>query len=122
MTTVRAFEDNQSVIFFAGDEGTGADGALELSFAAVVIVEIFMSGATARAHCLYRDVTLGVLANRDGLNKFTITDMEVFNEFLIIELFRFDDDWWLVNFEFLVFRRVGIVKSPLLEWNIFADK
>ena len=122
MTTVRAFEDNQSVILFTGNEGAGADRAQELSVAAIVIVEILMSGSTARAHRLDRDVTFGVLANRDGFNKFAITDMEVLDEFLIIEFFRFDDDRWLVNFEFLVLRGVGIIKSPLLEGNIFADK
>ena len=48
--------------------------------------------------------------------------MEVFDEFLVVELFAFDDYWRLVYFEFLVLRRVGVVESSLLERYVFADK
>jgi hypothetical protein len=28
----------------------------------------------------------------------------------------------LIHFELLVFRRVGVIKSPLLDRNVFTDK
>lgn len=33
-----------------------------------------------------------------------------------------DDLWELIHLEFLILGGMGIVKSPLLERNIFADK
>ena len=33
-----------------------------------------------------------------------------------------NDDGKLINLELLIFGRMGIVESPLLQWNIFTDK
>ena len=120
--TVRAFKDYRFVVLFAGNEDTRADGTLELTFAAIVVVEVFMSGTATRTDCFDGYVTFGVLTDGDWLNEFTISLVEVFNEFLVIVLFLFDDDWRLVYFEFLILRRVGVIESPLLERYIFADK
>ena len=122
MTTVRAFEDNRSVMLFTSNEDARADRTLELTFSTVVIVEVLMSGTTARTYCFDRNVTFGVFTDGDGFDEFTVSFVEVLDEFLVIVLFLFDDDWWLVYFEFLVLRRVGVIESPLFEWNIFADK
>ena len=122
MATVRTFEDNGFVVVFAGNEDARADGTLELTFSPIVVIEVFMSGTTARAYCSDRNVSFGVLTESDRFNELTITFMEVLDEFFIIVLFLFDDDWWLVYFKFLILRRVGVIEGPLLERYIFADK
>ena len=37
-------------------------------------------------------------------------------------LMMIDDSGKHISFEFLVLGRVGIIKNPLLEWDIFTDK
>ena len=119
---MRTFKDNGSVVQFSGMEGTGADSALELAITAVIIIEILMSGTTAGTDCMDRNITLGVLTDSDRFNEFTISFVKVSDKFFVIILFRSDYDRRLVCFEFLIFRGMGIIKSPLLKGNIFADK
>lgn len=102
--------------------GAGADSALELSITAVIIIEILMSGTTAWADCMDRNITPGVFTDSDRFNEFTISFMKVSDKFFVIILFGFNYDRRLVYFEFLIFRGMGIIKSPLLKGNIFADK
>jgi len=47
---------------------------------------------------------------------------DISNVKLIIEGCRSVDGREFINFEFLVFWRMGIIKSPLLERDIFADE
>lgn len=49
----------------------------------------------------------------DGFNRFTLLFVEVLDKFLAIVLFLFNDDWWLVYFEFLILRGVGVIEGPL---------
>ena len=120
MTTMRAFDGNHLRLIRC--KGMGADSTLELTFATIVIIDIFMSGATTRTDGICRNVTIGILANGNRLNQFIVAFVEVFDEFLIVELFALDDYWGLVYFKFLVLRRVGVIESPLFERYIFADK
>ena len=122
MTAVRAFEYNRFVMLLAGNEYAGADRTLELALATIVIVEIFVGGTTKRTDCFDRNITFRVLPDSDWFNEFTISFVEVLDKFFVIILFLFDYDWWLVYFEFLILRRVGVIESPLLEGYIFADK
>ena len=92
MATMRAFEDNRLVVLFTGNEGTGADRALELSFAAIIVVEVFMGGATTGTYVFDRNISFGVFADGDGFDKFAVAFMEIPDEFLVIILFLFDDD------------------------------
>lgn len=119
---MRTFKDNGPVVQFSGMEGTGADSALELSITAVIIIEILMSGTTAGTDCMDRDITFGVLTDSDRFNKFSISFVKVSDKFFVIILFLFDYDRRLINLEFLILRGMGIIESPLLKGNIFADK
>ena len=120
MTTMRAFDGNHLRLIRC--KGMGADSTLELTFATIVIIDLFMRGATTRTDGICRNVTIGILANGNRLNQFIVAFVEVFDEFLIVELFALDDFWGLVYFKFLVLRRVGVIESPLFERYIFADK
>ena len=80
-----------------------------------------MSGTTTRTDGICRDITFGVFTN-DGFYQLVVAFVEVFDEFLVIELFSFDDYRRFIHFEFLVLRRVGVVESSLLERYVFADK
>lgn len=80
-----------------------------------------MGGTTTRTDCVFWNVTFGTFSD-NRFYSFIVAFIKVFDEFFVIELFAFDDYRRLVYFEFLVLRRVGVIESPLLEWNIFADK
>ena len=40
----------------------------------------------------------------------------------VIPFFVIDYFWELINLEFLIFGRIGIIEGPLLKGNISADK
>ena len=68
----------------------GADSTLELTFATIVIIDIFMSGTTTRTDGICRDITFGVFTN-DGFYQLVVAFVDLFDEFLVIELFTIAD-------------------------------
>ena len=119
VAAVRAFDGNH--LRFIRCKGMRADSTLELTFATIIIVDVFMGGTTTRADGVFRNIIFGTFPD-NRFYSFVVAFMEVFDEFLIVELFAFDNYWGFVYFEFLVLRRVGVVESPLLERYVFADK
>ncbi|MBQ3666185.1 MAG: hypothetical protein II919_08790, partial [Lachnospiraceae bacterium] len=68
-----------------------------------------------------RNITFRASADRPNL--FTITFLKVRDEFLVSKvLSEISNQRKFINFELWVFRRMGIIKSPLLERNVSADK
>ena len=68
-----------------------------------------------------RNITLPVPEYRT--NGFVVTILIIGDEIYPIPfLFIGNDFWKLINLEFLILWRVGIIKSPLLERDVSTDK
>ena len=73
------------------------------------------------AFTVFWDVTLLTPGNR--FNLLLIFVLKVRDEELPVPLILVKSDTWeFIGLEFLIFWGVGIIKSPLLERDIFADK
>jgi hypothetical protein len=80
-----------------------------------------LRGITARAGAGLRDITFRPAADRTDL--LSITLFVVRDQFLVSPVLpEVSDKREFINFELLVFGRMGIIESPLLEGNVFADK
>ena len=63
------------------------------------------------------------LASDNRLQGFVVAELVVSQKIILVPVLLVADDFWeFIGFEFLVFRGVGIIESPLLERNVFADK
>lgn len=120
VSAVRADETDRRGDNLPRDERLATDLALVLSVAAIVIIEIMVRGATEGTDNLLRDgFPVAPLDGSDGFAIFPEVELEeelpvLFDEGL--------DDGEAVSGKFLVFRRVGIIESPLLERDISADE
>jgi hypothetical protein len=80
-----------------------------------------LRGIAAWACAGLRDIAFRPAADRTDL--LPITFFVVRDQFLVSPVLpEISDEGKLINFELLVFWRMGIIESPLLEGNIFADK
>ena len=95
--------------------------AFQLSGLAVIAVKIRLRGTAGRAGAVLRDVTFFASGDRFYLNivaVFKVRDEETPVPFMMNDL----DFWKLVHSKFLIVWRMRIIKSPLLEGDISADK
>ena len=95
--------------------------AFQLSGLAVITVKIRLWGAAGGAGAVLRNVTFFAAGDRFYLNMvsvFKVRDEETPVPFMMDDL----DFWKLVHCKFLIFWRMGIIESPLLERNISADQ
>lgn len=98
-----------------------ADLAFELSCFSVIAVKIRLGSAAGRAGTFLRDVAFFTARDRFYFTMvpvFKVGDKKLPVPFMLDDL----DFRKLVHFEFLIFRGMGIIKSPLLERNISADE
>ena len=58
----------------------------------------------------------------DRFDFLAILPFEVRNVVFVIPFFVIDYFWELINLEFLIFGRMGVIEDPLLKGNISADK
>ena len=118
--TVRAYQSKGSCNFFTGNESLTTDFALILTVTTIVIVDVMMGSTAKRAYSFFGNrLTITTL---NLLYRFTVFPLIVFEKELPI---LFDESFYdrkLVNLKFLVLWRVRIIKSPLFERNISADK
>ena len=101
-------------------EGGTTDLTEYLAFGAVIPVEEWHGGITAGTGAFFGDI-----ASRtpdDRLNHFIVTEPIVFQEPLVFNGSVINNLGKDIGFELLVFRGVGVIKSPLLQGNIFSDK
>jgi hypothetical protein len=91
-----------------------------LSLRAIILVEIRHRGIATRTGAVLRNITFRAPINR--LNHITITELVVFLKPLIFNSFVMDYFRKDICFEFLVFRRMAVIKGPLLQRDIFSDK
>ena len=79
-----------------------------------------MGGTTEGADGIFRNgFTIAPLNRR---HSFTIAPGVVLQKELPVLFDKRFDDRELIHFELLVFRRVRVIKSPLLERDVSADK
>ena len=103
---------------FTGAEGLSADLALVLAVSPIVVVDEMVRGATQR--------TDGIFGNGPAITAsywfegFAILPLVVFQKELPVLLVKGLDEREFIHFEFLIFRGMGIIKSPLLEGDISA--
>ena len=99
-----------------------ADLAQHLGFFLSVIPhEIVNWSIAGRTMTGFRNITFHV--SEDRFNSLMITFLIVGDEVFPVPLLFIGNDFRkLINFKFLIFRRMGIIESPLLERNVSADK
>ena len=104
----------------AGDEGLATDLASVLTAPAGVVIDVLVRSTADRTDRFFRDVPSVAPAHR--FHRLTILPLVVLEQEFPVLFFERDDKGWLVNRELLVLRGMGIVKRPLLERNVSADK
>ena len=120
VSTVRAHETDWGGNNLPSDKRLSTDLALVLSVAAIIIVEIVVRCPTKRTEGIFRDgFTIATLNGSDG---FAVLPEIVFKDKLPVLFDERLEEREGVGSKLLVFRGVGTIKGPLLEWNIFADK
>ena len=99
-----------------------ADFTSDLIFLpSIVPGQIVHRSAACRACAVHRNITFNTAEDRP--DSFVVTLLIVGNEIQPVPvLLKGDDLRKLVNPELLIFRRMGIIKSPLFQRDLFADK
>ena len=109
----------EAVLF--GREVGAAYFAAELSGFAIIAVEIKLRSTTGRTMAIIRDVA--GFPPGDRLDLLAVTVLKERDEELPVPLMLMKlDSGKFIDFKFLVFRGMGIIKCPLLEWDGSADK
>ena len=120
MSAVRAQKSHGSSHRITGGECLSADFALILSVTAVVVIDEMMRCTTQRAYCIYRNTfPVSALYRFQG---FVVLPLIVFKKELPVLFDEGFDDGKFIHFKLLIFWRMRIIKSPLFERNISADK
>ncbi len=97
------------------------DFAFALALPAIVAVKIGLWSIAGRTGAVFRDIAL--LAPGYGFDLLVVTGFKVGDKELPVPFTVVDlDIRELIGFKLLIFRGVGVVKSPLFERDIFADK
>ena len=91
-----------------------------MSFGAIVFIEIRLRRITTRTGTIVTDVTIRTTINR--FDFLAILPFEIRDVVIVVPFFIKDDFRKLINFEFLILRRMGIIEGPLLKRNISTDK
>ena len=121
VATVRAAQFQGREAAFGGRESGGADLTEKLSFGTIVFVKEGLWGITAWACRVLGDVTCRVTADRADVVAiaFIVVRDEIFESPTLSEV---GDQRERIDLEFLVFGGMGIIKSPLFQRDISADK
>ena len=120
MPAVRAQQTKRSSHEITGGECLPADLALILALAAVIIVNEMMWGTAERADDIFRDGP--AVSSLHRLDGFFVAPKVVLEEKLPVLFDEGFDMRQFIDFELLIFGRMGILIGPLLERDISADK
>jgi hypothetical protein len=124
VTAMRALQNSGfgEEVIFGSRKMCLADFAQKLAFLfAIVPHQIIHGSITCRAGTVFWNITFHTA--KDRLDSFVVTLPVVRNKiFPIPILFIRDDFWKLIYFEFLILWRMGIIKSPLPERDVSANK
>jgi hypothetical protein len=120
MAAIRALEFEWLGGMFAGDKGLGADFALILSIATVIVIEIMMRGAADRTDRVNRNGL--TTATIDRLKWFSMFNRVVLQQLSPVFFLKSTDDWQDISLEFLIFGRMDLIMSPLAKRDVFGDE
>ena len=91
------------------------DLAHELALGTVVLIDIDLGSIASRASAVVGDVAFGASPYRlYGLVAVLVPPFKIFHEVAVIPWIHMEDQREFIHFELLVFRRMGIIESPLL--------
>ena len=110
----------RKAVFLRGEVGA-ADLTTELPGFAVVAVEKRFGCTTGRTTAVIGDAAGFPPGDRSDLLAVTmlkVRDQELPVPLMLMEL----DPGEFIDLKFLVFRGMGIIKCPLFEWDVSADK
>ena len=139
---IDAFVENEVLTLFLWDEGVAAVGAAQLhgrepavprgesgiaylaedlAFGAVVPVEVWHGRVTARAGAVLRDIAFGAAVHRPDF--LSVAFFEMGDKLLVgPALAEVGNKRERIDLELLVFLGMGIIKGPLFEGYVSADK
>ena len=120
MPAVRAEQTKRSSHAIPGGECLPADLALVLSVAAVIIVDEMMGSTAERTNDIFRNGS--AVSSLHRLDGFSVAPKVVLEEKLPVLFDKGFDMRQFIDFELLIFGRMGILIGPLLERDISADK
>ena len=104
-------------------KGVLADFTEDLSFGSIVLVEIDLGSVAPGAFTVVRNITLPTVVYRlYGLVIVLIAPFKVLHEVTVIPGLHMKYQRELIHFELLVLWRMGVIKSPLFERDVLADK
>jgi hypothetical protein len=87
----------------------------------IIPSKVRLGCVTSRTSAVLRNITFN--SAESWLYGFAVAFFVVRNEVVPLPILLIGyDSGKFINFEFLVSWRLGVVKSPLLKWDIFTDK
>ena len=121
VSTVRTAQFHGREAVLVRGESCSTDFTEKLVFGAVVFVEKRLRGITAGTGAVIGDVTFRAAA--DGSDLLTIALFKVRDEIFVSPVLpEVGNKREFINLELLVLRGMGIIKSPLFEGDVSADK
>lgn len=121
VTAVRTSELQGRKMAFIRREAGVTDFAEKLPFGAIILIEERFRSITTRTTTVVRDIAGRVTA--DGKDLLAIAFFVVRDKIFVSPVLPVvRDQRKLINLELLVFWRMGIIKSPLLERDVSTDK
>ena len=121
VTAVRTSELQGRKTAFIRREAGVTDFAEKLPFGAIILIEERFRSITTRTTTVVRDIAGRVTA--DGKNLLAIAFFVVRDKIFVSPVLPVvRDQRKLINLELLVFGRMRIIKSPLLERDVSTDK
>ena len=121
ISTVWAAQFQGREAAFGGGKPGGADLTEQLAFGTIILVKKWLRGITAWAGTVVRDIAFRAAA--DGADHLAVAFFVVGDEFFVSPvLAEVGNQREFINLELLVFGRMGIIKSPLLEGDVSADE
>ena len=120
IAAMRADKAYRSCNNFSGTESLTTYFALELTVAAIVVVDEMVWSTTQRTDGIFGNGFTITTLNR--FNRLAILPLIVFQKELPVQLDKWFDNRKFINLKFLVLGGMGIFESPLFEWDISANK
>lgn len=120
MPAMGAEESYRGGNLFTGNKSLSTDFTQELPMAAIIVVNVVVRGPAKRTDGIIRDGF--AIPALNWLHRLAVFPLVVFEEELPVLFDKGFDNGECIRLKLLVFRRVGVIKSPLLKRDISADE
>ena len=120
MAAVGTFQYHWFTGMGAGLKILPTDFTLEFTAAAVVVIDVLMRGTADRTDRIFRNgFSISTLNRADNL---VITPFIISKQELPVLLFKNFNNRKFIHLKFLILGRMGVVKRPLFQGDVSADK